>query len=112
MTFGARYISLIVAALLGCAAPDRSITRGADGAQDWQRHLSSAVPLGMSEDAVFALMERNGFHCNSQSGSIPSVYCDKVSKNQPVHRTWQAIVSLDRNHRVTAVRGSTGLIGP
>jgi hypothetical protein len=105
-------MSLVVAAFLGCAAPDRSITRGADGVQDWQRHLSSAVPLGMSEDAVFALMQRNGFHCNSQTDSVPSIYCDKVSNSQPVHRRWQAIVSLDRNRRVTAVRGSTGLVGP
>lgn len=105
-------MSLIVAALLSCAAPDRSITRGADGAQDWQRHLSAAIPLGMSEDAVWAVMQRNGFHCNSGSSSIPSVYCDKVSKTQPVHRRWQAIVSLDRTHRVTAVRGSTDLVGP
>jgi hypothetical protein len=112
MTFGARYMSLIVAALLGCAAPDRSITRGADGAQDWQRHLSSAVPLGMSEDAVFALMQRNGFRCNSQTDNGPSIHCDKMSNSQPVHRRWQAIVNLDRNHRVAAVRGSTGLIGP
>ena len=105
-------MSLVVAAFLGCAAPHRSITRGADGGQDWQRHLSSAVQLGMSEDSVFAVMQRNGFRCNSQTDSSPSIYCDKISNSQPMHRRWQAIVSLDRNHRVTTVRGSTGLIGP
>ena len=112
MTFGARYMSLIMAALLGCAAPDRSITRGADGELDWQRHLSSAVPLGMSEDSVIAVMTHNGFRCNSLTDSALSIHCDKMSNSKPVRRRWQAIVSLDRYHRVTAARGSTGLIGP
>lgn len=45
MTLRACGMSLVVAAFLGCAATDRSITRGADGELDWQRQLSSAVPL-------------------------------------------------------------------
>ena len=99
-------------AIVACETPDQSITRGADGARDWQRHLETAIPLAISRDSVLAVMRANGFTCSINTDSLPTVYCDKRSSKQIVFRRWQAVITLVGQHRVTAVHGTTGLVGP
>jgi len=99
-------------ALLGVAACDRTITRGADGDPEWASRLGTAVPLGTLVDSARSTMERNGFQCNVGADSAPQLWCDKTSgKHGLVHRRWHAVLNLDRD-RVIEVRGSTGLVGP
>jgi hypothetical protein len=100
---------LPLALLLACRPPDRTITRGADGENDWARILAAALPLGTSADSALALMRRNGFACHADSVQLQ---CDKSStETNIVHRRWQALITLDHG-LVTQVHPSTGLIRP
>ena len=108
---------LAVASILvvvACGVPDRTITRGADDEQLWTHLLAAAVPLATPADSARAIMERNGFRCQAGADSSAYLWCDKESggKASIVRRRWQAVLSLDKQQRVVALRGSTGLIGP
>ena len=92
--------------------PDRTITHGADGPADWAKRLSSAIPLGITGDSARAVMVRNGFRCQDGVDSVAYIWCDKESGKSIVKRRWQAVINLDPLHSVSAVRGSTGLVGP
>jgi hypothetical protein len=95
--------------LVACRPRDRTITRGADGENDWARILAAALPLGTSGDSALALMKRNGFDCQADS---VQVRCNKRSTGANiVQRRWQALITLDHG-LVTQVHPSTGLIGP
>lgn len=102
-------LALLIA--VACARRDASITHGADGAPEWSRHLTAAVPLGIPADSARRIMEGNGFRCEV-ADSVASLWCDKRSGKALVQRRWQAVVTLDAHRRVKEVRGSTGLIGP
>ena len=96
-----------------CDPRDQTITRGADGAPEWSRRLSAAVPIGAPGDSARLVMERNGFQCRAGTDSVAYIWCDKLSaKKAPVQRRWQAVINLDEQRRVHALRASTGLIGP
>lgn len=103
-----RPVVLAAALLLGGCGVDRSITHGADGAREWDRHLRAAVPLGMEEPAVRSLMRRNGFRCQARPTHL---WCDKWSRRAIVRRRWIATFEV-RDGRVAAVRANTGLVGP
>ena len=103
---------VVVAASLACALPDRTITRGADGAPEWARRLTAAIPLGISGDSARSVMVRNGFRCQEGADSAAYIWCDKLSNKAVVKRRWQAVISLNSQHVVYEVRASTGLIGP
>jgi hypothetical protein len=98
--------------IAACAARDRSITYGADGKKDWQRRLDVAVQPGISEDSARAIMTANGFSCSAGVDSVSYVACSKDRRAQPVFRRWRAVFVLDSQRRVTAVRASTGMVGP
>ena len=96
-----------------CDPRDQTITRGADGAPEWSRRLSAAVPLGAPVDSARLVMEHNGFQCREGADSVAYIWCDKLSvKKAPVQRRWQAVMTLDEQRRVHQVRASTGLTGP
>ena len=103
---------LAVSVCAACAMPDRTITRGADGSADWDRHLASAIPLGISADSARAIMLGNGFRCQDGVDSVAYIWCDKESAKPIVKRRWHAIINLNASRSVFAVRGSTGLVGP
>jgi hypothetical protein len=99
-------------AALACAGSDHTITRGADGEQDWSRRLAAAVPLGIPADSARSVMQRNGFRCYDGADSVAYIWCDKSSDKAVVKRRWQAVINLDSQRVVYEVRGSTGFIGP
>ena len=94
-------------------ARDRTITRGADGARDWQRRLAAAVPVGTPAGAARATLERNGFRCQAPDSAGAPLWCDKWSGGQfaVVRRRWQAVLHFE-GERVVAVEATTGLTGP
>lgn len=102
-------IIVISAPSMGCAR-DNSITHGADGAPEWDRRLAAAIAPGMIVDSARAVMQRNGFRCET---SADSLWCDKESGGRfvIVRRRWQATLAIQDGH-VRAVNGTTGLIGP
>jgi hypothetical protein len=106
--------SLIVLcfALAACQG-DRTITRGADGAGEWDRRLWAAVPVGTPEHDATVTMERNGFRCRALPDLPSTVWCDKMSGGNldSVKRRWQATFTV-KDGRVVAVIAFTGLIGP
>ena len=104
--------SAALLAAVGCAR-DRSITRGADGAHDWERRLADAVPVGTPAGAARATLERNGFRCQAPDSVGAPLWCDKWSRGQfaVVRRRWQAVLELE-GERVVAVKATTGLTGP
>jgi hypothetical protein len=93
---------------------DTTITRGADGAAEWSRHLASAVPIGIPADSAGAILKRNGFSCQRGADSLAYLYCDKQSGGflDLVSRRWHAALNVDARGRVIAVRGSTYMVGP
>ena len=106
--------SLLVAGtvLCSCGPADHSITRGADGENDWSRRLAAAVPVGTSADSARSTMERNGFACGAIAGTVADLQCDKTSPRRGVvQRRWRALLSADRG-RVIAVRAVTALETP
>jgi len=106
-----RFVAAIFATL-ACAKRDTTITHGADSAPEWSRHLSAAIPTGISADSARRLMEHNGFRCQDGVDSVAYVWCDKLSSNAIVQRRWQAVLNLDAQRRISEVRAFTGLIGP
>jgi hypothetical protein len=109
MSFRAFILLPLLLLLVACKPRDRTITRGADGENDWARILAATLPLGTSEDSALALMKRNGFDCQADSVQVS---CNKSSTGANiVHRRWQALVTIDHG-LVTQVHPSTGLIGP
>lgn len=106
---GLLFTSVFVA---GCAR-DQTITRGADGQNDWNRRLTAAVPIGMSAVAARALMERNGFQCQFIAKPQRPLWCEKHSDSRlaGIHRRWQATFQVQDEH-IVAVRASTGLVRP
>jgi hypothetical protein len=104
--------SLLV--VVACGIHDRTITRGADDEQAWTQRLAAAVPLMTPADSARAIMERNGFRCQAGADSVAYLWCDKEPGGATgvVRRRWQAVLNLDGQQRVFALRGSTGLIGP
>ena len=106
--------SFVVAGIVlcSCGPADHSITRGADGENDWSRRLAAAVPVGTSADAARSTMERNGFGCRAIAATVADLQCDKTSARRgAVQRRWRALLSVDRGH-VTAVRAVTALDAP
>jgi hypothetical protein len=106
--------SLLVAGIVlgSCGPADHSITRGADGENDWSRRLAAAVPLGTRADSARSTMERNGFACSVMAGSVADLQCDKTSaRNGVVQRRWRALLSMNRG-QVIAVRAVTALDAP
>jgi hypothetical protein len=99
--------------LLGsCRVGDRTITRGADGDQDWARRLTAAVPLGTSADLARATMESNGFSCRVGQESGVDLWCDKTGAQRGlVQRHWRAVFKLERG-QVTQAKASTDLLAP
>ena len=99
----------LLCGLFACRPRDRTITRGADGENDWARILSAALPLGTSADSSQALMERNGFQCQADT---LLVLCNKGSTGTTIaRRHWEAAITLDHG-RVAQLRSTTGLTGP
>lgn len=101
-----RPLTTIALLLLGGCRLDRTITHGADGRPEWDRRLRAAVPVGMEEDSVRSLMERNGFRCETRPVGLS---CDKWSRDQGVRRQWMAELRV-RGGRVSEVRSSTRII--
>jgi hypothetical protein len=101
-----------VAFALACAH-DETITRGADGANDWKRRAEAAIPLGISVDSARSVLTHNGFNCRAFDSTDSNVWCDKESggRFEIVRRRWQAIVHFQAG-RVNKVESSTGLRGP
>ena len=93
---------------------DTTITRGAESAAEWSRHLASAVPIGIPADSARAIMTRNGFSCRRSADSVAHLYCGKQSGGflDLASRRWHAELSLDARGRVIEVRGSTYMVGP
>lgn len=114
MNSRAARLLVVASVLVACAGCDRSITHGAAGKRDWARRLAAAVPVGISADSARALLERNGFQCQAGADSVASLWCEKASGGRAkiVRRHWQAVLTLDAEHRVAEVRASTGLVGP
>jgi hypothetical protein len=109
MKHRASWVVVISAASLGCAR-DNSITRGADGAPEWDRRLAAAIAPGTTLDSADAIMRRNGFRCQT---SADGLWCDKESGGRfaIVRRRWQATLAI-QDGRVRTIKGTTGLIGP
>jgi hypothetical protein len=104
-------LSTVVAAT-ACAMSDQTITRGADGEPEWERHLAAAVPLGISGDSARSIMRRNRFQCHDGVDTVTYIWCEKLSNKAVVKRRWQAVINLNAHRLVYDVRGSTGLLGP
>lgn len=93
---------------------DNSITRGADGDNDWNRRLAAAVPIGMAMDSARTVLTRNGFQCSVGADSVRSFRCEKESGGRFnfARRRWIAILEVDPQNHVSGLRSSTGMIGP
>jgi hypothetical protein len=105
-----RLPTLLLPLLIACAGRDSTITHGADGAPEWSRRLAAAVPLGIGADSARDIMTRSGFACRSGTDSVAHMSCDKESSRRVVRRQWQAVIELDAQQHVIAVRGTTRLI--
>ena len=105
-------VALCCISLAACTASDQSITRGADGQNDWERRLRAVVKPGMTEDSAQRVMVANGFTCSAGVDSTRFLACSKDGKSSPVFRRWRGVFILDANRRVSAVRASTGMVGP
>ena len=105
-------ILFAVVFVLACAQ-DGTITRGADGANDWKRRVEAAIPLGISVDSARSVLTRNGFNCRPFESADSTVWCDKESggRFEIVRRRWQATLHF-QSGRVKKVESSTGLTGP
>lgn len=103
------WIIVISAVIAGCSR-DSSITHGADGSPEWDRHLAAVITPGLTVDSARATMQRNGFLCQR---SADELWCDKQSGGRfaIVRRRWQATLALQNGH-VRTVKGTTGRIGP
>jgi hypothetical protein len=106
-----KFLFVVVFAL--ACAHDETITRGADGANDWKRRVEAAIPLGISEDSARSVLIRNGFNCRAFDSTDSTVWCDKEpgGRFEIVRRRWQATIHFESG-RVNRVESSTGLIGP
>ena len=106
-------VGLLVVVLAACRR-DTSITRGADGANDWNRHLADAVPIGMSMDSARTVLTRNGFQCSLGADTVRHFRCEKTSGGRVAlaRRRWIALLYIDQQNRVSSVRATTGMIGP
>jgi hypothetical protein len=106
-----KFLFVVVFAL--ACAHDETITRGADGANDWKRRVETAIPLGISEDSARSVLIRNGFNCGAFDSTDSTVWCDKEpgGRFEIVRRRWQATIHFESG-RVNRVESSTGLIGP
>ena len=120
MTLRRSHIATVVlsaAALLalvsGCRR-DNSITRGADGGNDWNRHLGDAIPVGMSMDSARTVLTRNGFQCSLGADTVRYFRCekDRGGRFAFARRRWIALLYIDQKNRVSGVRATTGMIGP
>lgn len=103
---------LLCGALSACTG-DSTITRGADGAHEWDRRIQAAVPSGTSIQDARALMERNGFTCNDFSATKLTMFCEKKAgrPGSPVERRWQATFEV-KEGRVVGLQSSTELLRP
>jgi hypothetical protein len=105
---------LLIAVVFALAcAHDESITRGADGANDWKRRVEAAIPLGISVDSARSVLTSNGFNCRPFDSADSSVWCDKESggRFEIVRRRWMTTLRIGSG-RVSKVESSTGLTGP
>lgn len=105
--------ALIVTLVVACRR-DNSITRGADGGNDWNRRLAAAVPIGMSMDSARTVLTRNGFQCSLGADTVRYFRCEKDSggRFEFARRRWIALLYVDQGNRVSGVRATTGMIGP
>jgi hypothetical protein len=103
---------LAVVFALACAH-DETITRGADGPNDWKRRVEAAIPLGISVDSTRSVLTRNGFNCRPFESADSTVWCDKESggRLEIVRRRWQVTLHFKAG-RVNKVESSTDLTGP
>jgi hypothetical protein len=113
IAIGALRAGLLLALVVACHR-DSSITRGADGANDWNRHLADAVPIGMSMDSARTVLTRNGFQCSLGADTVRSFRCQKDGggRFEFARRRWIALLYIDPQNRVSSVRATTGMIGP
>jgi len=97
---------------IACAR-DQTITRGADGANDWKRRVEVAIPLGISVDSAKSVFARNAFNCGRFDSRDSTLRCEKDSggRFEFVRRRWIAVLQIESG-RVTRVESATGLIGP
>ena len=104
----------LLLSLVTACRHDQSITRGADGGNDWNRHLADAVPVGMSMDSARTVLTSNGFQCSLGTDTARYFRCDKTSGGllPLARRRWIALLYIDQQNRVSGVRATTGLIGP
>jgi hypothetical protein len=104
---------LFAAAFALACAHDETITRGADGANDWKRRVEAAIPLGISVDSARSVFAHNRFNCGAFEAADSTMWCDKESggRFEIVRRRWQATVHF-QSGRVNRVESSTGLTGP
>src|SRR6478672_7938551 len=88
----------LIVTLVECRRRDESITRGADGGNDWNRHLATAIPIGMSMDSARTLLTRNGFQCSLGADTVRYFRCDKTSGGRLAlaRGRWIALLSIDR----------------
>jgi hypothetical protein len=108
------HAALLLGLIIACRRRDDSITRGADGANDWNRHLADAVPIGMSMDSARTVLTRNGFQCSLGADTVRYFRCEKNGggRFEFARRRWIAILYIDQQNRVSRVHATTGMIGP
>lgn len=104
----------LIVTLVQCRPRDESITRGADGGNDWNRHLAAAVPIGMPMDSARTVLTRNGFQCGLGADTVRYFRCQKDGggRFEFARRRWIAILYIDQQNRVSGIRATTGMIGP
>jgi hypothetical protein len=93
-------------ALCACSG-DRTITHGADGANEWDRKLHAAVAVGTPVEDVVMLMQKNGFTCEGLAEGSATLTCQKESSGA-VTRHWQASFDVT-DGKVAGIHSDTGI---
>jgi len=105
----------VILAVGGCAHDEKLSDQPAQAAAQ----IQSWVPIGTSQTNAQHIMEQHDFTCsvmtNSSFGDLKAadfLYCDhRASAGWPVIRRWQVALVLS-DSKISAVRVSTGLVGP
>jgi hypothetical protein len=116
------FICIIFLALLtGCPQKNTTLVLTHDPAAA-AKQIQNLIPVGTASTNAEFIMHQQGFECSIKHGDFLDgsnvvknadyIYCDKsVTEGWPVQRRYQVALVLT-NDRISAVKLSTGLVGP
>jgi hypothetical protein len=116
-----RFFACIVLLTLATGCPHKTATLAlADNPKTATEQIQNLIPLGMTATNAKLIMQQQGFMCSIKHGDFQDgsnvvknadyIDCDK-SEGSIVQRRYQVALVLT-DSKVSAVKLSTGLVGP